>query len=353
MLFFRQRLLAGAALALLTLCATASEAVAKPKPGRGFRLFASAENIFTVNRVQCRVFSTGQICATGSSTVGGGIWPRGTANQFVFASGINIAGIIEPGDRSVNGFAGDTAGAFFNNTGGSDNSEEIRPIFDSNDAADAAVWPDEARVPCAEGTTAPNCLELALGSDPQGALFDPGAAGLDRRVAGRSLVPQLGRQPHPPRVPQPPHGRGRRDPGAGLELPPGERRHHLLPLHLLQHHQHQRGRLRGGPARASVDPAGEGRGVPVGSERQVRREPAGRGVRHQRPVRRVRGRHGRGPGGRQLRHGERAVRARRHVREHLQHLSRARLHVPGRHLRLGAVLPRHRLRGRQVPRQPR
>ena len=124
MLFFRQRVLAGAALALLTLCATASEAVAKPKPGRGFRLFASAENIFTVNRVQCRVFSTGQICATGSSTVGGGIWPRGTANQYVFGSGINIAGIIEPGDRSVNGFAGDTAGAFFNNTGGGDNSEE-------------------------------------------------------------------------------------------------------------------------------------------------------------------------------------------------------------------------------------
>ena len=58
MLFFRcQRVLAGAALVLLTLCATASEAVAKPKPGRGFRLFASAENIFTVNRVQCRVFS--------------------------------------------------------------------------------------------------------------------------------------------------------------------------------------------------------------------------------------------------------------------------------------------------------
>ncbi|HEY9521742.1 MAG TPA: hypothetical protein VIR33_00775, partial [Thermopolyspora sp.] len=178
MLFSRcQRVLTAAALVVLALCATASEAVAKPKPGRGFRLFASAENIFTVNRVQCRVFSTGQICATGSSTVGGGIWPRGTANQFVFASGINIAGVIEPGDRSVNGYAGDTAGAFFNNTGGSDNSEEIRPIFDSNDPADAAVWPDEARVPCAEGSTSPACLENALGSDPQGALFDPALQG--------------------------------------------------------------------------------------------------------------------------------------------------------------------------------
>jgi hypothetical protein len=178
MLFSRcQRVLTGAALVLLTLCATASEAVAKPKPGRGFRLFASAQNIFTVNRVQCRVFSTGQICATGSSTVGGGIWPRGTANQYIFGSGINIAGVIEPGDRSANGFAGDTAGAFFNNTGGGDNAEEIRPIFDSNDPADAAVWPAEARVPCAEGSTSAACLENALGSDPQGELFDPALQG--------------------------------------------------------------------------------------------------------------------------------------------------------------------------------
>ena len=166
MLFSRcQRVLTGAALVVLALCATAAEAVAKPKPGRGFRLFASAENIFTVNRVQCRVFSTGQICATGSSTVGGGIWPRGTANQYVFGSGINIAGVIEPGDRAVNGYAGDTAGAFFNNTAGGDNSEEVRPIFDSNDPADAAAWPDEARVPCAEGTTAPQ-LPRARRSEP-------------------------------------------------------------------------------------------------------------------------------------------------------------------------------------------
>ncbi len=180
MLFSRcQGLLTGAALAALALCATASTAeAAKPKPGRnGFRLFASAENIFTVNRVQCRVFSTGQICATGSSTVGGGIWPRGTADQYVFGSGVNIAGIIEAGDRSVNGYAGDTAGAFFNNTAGGDNSEEVRPIFDSNDAADAAVWPDEARVPCAVGSTTPACVENSLGGDAQGDLFDAALQG--------------------------------------------------------------------------------------------------------------------------------------------------------------------------------
>jgi hypothetical protein len=76
MLFSRcQRVLTGAALVALALCATASTAMAaKPKPGRpGFRLFASAVNVFTVNQTQCRIFSTGQICATGSSTVGGGI----------------------------------------------------------------------------------------------------------------------------------------------------------------------------------------------------------------------------------------------------------------------------------------
>src|SRR5215207_8077865 len=153
MLFSRcQRVLTGAVLAVLALCAMTSEAVAKPKPGRGFRLFASAQNIFVVNRVQCRVFSTGQICATGSSTVGGGIWPRGSANQYVFGSGINIAGIIEPGDRSVNGFAGDTAGGFFNNTAGTNNGLQVRQIFSSNDPLDAAAWPEEARVPLGDAT---------------------------------------------------------------------------------------------------------------------------------------------------------------------------------------------------------
>ncbi len=157
MLFSRcQRFLTRAVLAALALGATVtSVALAKPsKPGRpgGFRMFANAINVFTVNRVQCRIFSDGSICATGSSTVGGGIWPRGSANQYVFGSGINIAGIIEPGDRAVNGFAGDTAGGFFNNTAGTSNGVPVRDIFSSNDPADAAAWPDEARVPEGDAT---------------------------------------------------------------------------------------------------------------------------------------------------------------------------------------------------------
>ena len=163
---------------LLLLAPPGEAGAAEPKPGRrAFRLFSSAENVFTVNRVACRIFSDGSICATGSSTVGGGIWPRGTADQYIFGSGVNIAGIIEAGDRSVNGFAGDTAGAFFNNTAGGNNGEEVRQIFDSNDPADAATWPDEARVPCAVGSTSPACLENALGGDAQGDLFDPALQG--------------------------------------------------------------------------------------------------------------------------------------------------------------------------------
>ncbi|HET7469239.1 MAG TPA: hypothetical protein VFJ81_06160, partial [Gemmatimonadales bacterium] len=164
--------------ALAVSAAVVSTAAAKPRPTKpgGFRLFSSAQNIFTTNRVQCRVFSSGQICATGSSTVGGGIWPRGTADQYVFGSGINVAGVIAPGDKSVNGFAGDTAGAFFNNTAGGDNGEEVRPIFASSDPADAAAWPNEARVPCQTGTPGP-CAELGLGTDPGGDLFDPALQG--------------------------------------------------------------------------------------------------------------------------------------------------------------------------------
>jgi hypothetical protein len=174
-----QRVVVRAVVAAVALGATiASTAVAKPRPRPGgFRLFSSAQNIFVANRVQCRVFSSGQICATGSSTVGGGIWPRGTADQYVFGSGINIAGVIAPGDKSVNGFAGDTAGAFFNNTAGGDNGQEVRPIFASADATDAANWPDAARVPCQATTVTGPCVENALGSDPQGDLYDAALQG--------------------------------------------------------------------------------------------------------------------------------------------------------------------------------
>jgi hypothetical protein len=170
-----QRILMGVALVAVALSSIASTAEAKQKRP-GFRLFAGAVNIFDVNNVQCQLFSNGQICASGSSTVGAGLWPRGTADQYIFAAGINIAGIIEPGDRSVNGWAGDTVGAFFNNTNSTTNSGlEVRPIFDATDPEDVAVWPDYAKVPCSVTSTNPACA--ALGGDPQGDLYDPALQG--------------------------------------------------------------------------------------------------------------------------------------------------------------------------------
>ena len=91
----------------------------------------------------------------------------------MFGSGINSPASSTPGDKSVNGFAGDTAGAFFNNTAGGDNGEEVRPIFASADATDAADWPDDARVPCAAGTDGGALRRPGAGHDPQGDLFDP------------------------------------------------------------------------------------------------------------------------------------------------------------------------------------
>jgi len=169
-----------------SLVSIALAAPGKPRKPGGFRLFANAEATLQTNRIACHIGSDGQLCASGSSTVGGGIWPKGTSDQYVFASGLQIAGIIDNTlPKAQNGFAGDTAGAMFYNTAlGSGNGLEVRPIFSSNNPADAASWPNEARVPCSPATNvAPlpvppaRCAELGLGGDPVGDLFNPALQG--------------------------------------------------------------------------------------------------------------------------------------------------------------------------------
>ena len=169
---------AGVAIGVLG-AALASTAWARPKPKPGgFRLFASAQTIFQVNRAQCRIFASGQLCATGSSTVGGGIWPKGTADQYIFAGGLQIGGVIDPtASKAVNGFAGDTAGAFFYNTSGSSNGLSLKQILAATDPADVATWPAEALVPCSDpattaipggipGTTLTRCTTAGVGTSP-------------------------------------------------------------------------------------------------------------------------------------------------------------------------------------------
>ena len=135
---------------------------AKPDPTvkkqGGFRLFAKASGSLRVNQIVCGILSDGQICvdSTGSSTIPGSVWPKGTNNQYTFNSGISVAGIIGP---EVAAWAGDTTGAFFFDGAGKSNGEQVEPIFNASDPADLANWPEFALVPS--------------GADPGADVYDP------------------------------------------------------------------------------------------------------------------------------------------------------------------------------------
>jgi hypothetical protein len=190
--FFGRRTMIWACLIALGLSlAPGSNAEAKPDPKakKGFRLFARAGGSLRVNQVQCGLLSDGQICvdSLGSSTIPGSVWPKGTNNQYTFNSGISIAGVIGP---EVAGWAGDTTGAFFFDGGGTQNGEQIEPIFNSSDPADFNAWPDFAKVPS--------------GTDPGAAVFDPLLQGANSASQGDVYFlysdanpAALGKRPHP------------------------------------------------------------------------------------------------------------------------------------------------------------
>src|SRR5215210_2853419 len=100
------------ALAVVATTPSPAHAVGKPKPGagapRGFRLFARSLGAITINLIYYGLAATGEVCvdSTNSSTIGGGFWPKGTADQYVFNSGIQIAGLIGPDANPE--WAGDT-----------------------------------------------------------------------------------------------------------------------------------------------------------------------------------------------------------------------------------------------------
>jgi hypothetical protein len=151
-LFLCRRTVVSAWLAALALTLAAPAAGATALPERpikksGFRLLARASGSLKVNQVQCGLISNGQICvdSTGSSTIPGSVWPKGTNNQYTFNSGISLAGIV--GDE-MPAWAGDTIGAFFfEGSGFLLNGEQVEPIYNASDAADAAQWPEFAKVP--------------------------------------------------------------------------------------------------------------------------------------------------------------------------------------------------------------
>ena len=139
--------------ALLSLAAfgLASVAVAKPapRPGRprALNLFATSGLLLEANRIACGIDNIGQVCVafSGSPVGGGGFWPKGTPDQYIFNSGLQLAGIVDP----AAGFSweGDTAGAFFFDPRGDQIAgDPLGQVYNSLDPLDLDDWPNGAIV---------------------------------------------------------------------------------------------------------------------------------------------------------------------------------------------------------------
>ena len=111
-----------------------------------FDLSAAATKVLQTNLVQCGLTNDGNVCTDifNSPTGGGGFWPAGTANQYIFNSGLQIAGIIGPDGGP---WAGDTVGAYFFDARGTQPHGSARSnIYDSLDPEDLENWPEEAYI---------------------------------------------------------------------------------------------------------------------------------------------------------------------------------------------------------------
>lgn len=124
----------------------ASAVSARPVPdrprSRALNLFATSGLLLEANRVACGIDDVGQVCVafSGSPVGGGGFWPKGTPNQYIFNSGLQLAAVIDPAAGFT--WAGDTAGAwFFDPRGDQASGTPLTPIFNSLDPLDLAAWP--------------------------------------------------------------------------------------------------------------------------------------------------------------------------------------------------------------------
>ena len=104
-------------------------------PGHGFRMFATSRFTYKVNRAQCDIAPTGELCQVDANGGGGGIWPRGTANQYIFNSGLQVAGKVGP-EGGV--WSGDLAGGVFFSSVSSPSSELVTLIYQTDDPEDRA-----------------------------------------------------------------------------------------------------------------------------------------------------------------------------------------------------------------------
>ena len=146
------KLLAGLGLTAFLIGLTPGSAAALPLPGTKapFRLFAKAISFINVNRVFLGLNAIGQVGvdSSGRGQTQGGYWPRGTADNYVFNSGLQVAGVVQGAKSSANPWGGDTAGGwFFDGAGGRQQTEAVTPVFQASNPADVANWPADAFVP--------------------------------------------------------------------------------------------------------------------------------------------------------------------------------------------------------------
>ncbi|OLC99046.1 MAG: hypothetical protein AUI88_02455 [Gemmatimonadetes bacterium 13_1_40CM_3_70_8] len=139
-----------ATLTAVGLALAVTTAAAGPRPGarRAVNLFSGVLGRINGNRWDCGLDNFGHICVdpNGSTTVGGGFWPKGTPDQYVFGSGMQVAGIIA--NTAGLAWSNDTTAAFFEDPSGThENGDKLSLIWNSSNTSDAANWPVNAFVP--------------------------------------------------------------------------------------------------------------------------------------------------------------------------------------------------------------
>jgi hypothetical protein len=147
---FRSAVWGGALVALLLAAGSTVFADVEPEHRNrnrsDFGLFSGPTAVLDANQWQCGIDNRGQVCTDvfGSPTAGGGNWPVGTPNAYIFNTGLQIAGIM--GDDG-GPWAQDTVGGyFFDATGGQRQGSPLGEIYSSLDPEDAADWPADAVV---------------------------------------------------------------------------------------------------------------------------------------------------------------------------------------------------------------
>ena len=152
-----RRLVWGGALGVLLLAAgttaigdVSPEAKRAGSQNSSFSLFAGPTAVLTGNQLQCGLNNQGYICTDvfDSPTGGGGFWPVGSPNAYIFNTGLQIAGIIQ---EDGGPWANDTTAAFFFDPKGTTQHGSARPTScDCMNAAHLAHAPDAARIDAAQ-----------------------------------------------------------------------------------------------------------------------------------------------------------------------------------------------------------